>query len=93
MKCSFFSVKYDESVWMKVHGRRGGSALLIDCVYTCLLIVLVLLLWIGVMIGSRKMYCEGNSCAVDFNARVGRSIDVDDVIGLGKTLVMLVGRD
>ena len=27
------SVKYDESVWMKVRGERGRSALFVCCVY------------------------------------------------------------
>ena len=26
-------MKYDESVWMKVHGERGRAALFVCCVY------------------------------------------------------------
>ena len=45
------SVKYEESVWMKVRSERGREALCI-----CLLIVQAFLLWIVVMRGLKKMY-------------------------------------
>ena len=51
------TVKYEESVWMKISSERGREALYIGCVYMpTLLTVQVFLLWIVVMRGLKKMY-------------------------------------
>ena len=63
---------------MKVWGERRRSALYIGCVY--MLIVQALLLWtavIGGLVEKGQVVLLG-----DFNARVGRSVEVDDVIGI-----------
>ena len=49
------SVRYEESVWMKVRGRGGDQHCTLD-VCICLLIVQALLLWKAVMGGLKKMY-------------------------------------
>ena len=36
-------MKYAESVWMKVRGRRGKSALVVGCVYMPPVVLVVLL--------------------------------------------------
>ena len=54
----------------------------------CLLILQALLLWKAVMGGLKKIYIlsfreKGRVVLLgDFNARVGRSVEVDDVIGM-----------
>ena len=80
------SVKYDDSVWMKVRGERGRSALFVCCVYlpTDSSSVAVVDNYYDRdkkdVLGFRE---EGSVVLLgDFNARVGRSADVDDVIGL-----------
>ena len=49
------TVKYEESVWMKIRSERGREALYIGCVYMPILAVQVFLLWIVVMKGLKKM--------------------------------------
>ena len=49
------TVKYEESVWMKIRSERGREALYI-AVCTCPRTVQVFLLWIVVMRGLKKMY-------------------------------------
>ena len=49
------TVKYEESVWMKIRSERGREALYM-AVCTCLRTVQVFLLWIVVMKGLKKMF-------------------------------------
>ena len=80
------SVKYDESVWMKVRGERGRSALFVCCVYlpTDSSSVAVVDSCYDRLKEDVLGFREKGSVVLlgDFNARVGRSADVDDVIGL-----------
>ena len=80
------SVRYEESVWMKVRGERGRSALYIGCVH-------IPTDSRSVAVGERcygrlkedVLSFRGKGWVVllgDFNARVGRSVEVDDVIGM-----------
>ena len=79
-------VKYAESVWMKVRGERGRSALYIDCVYMptdgsgiATVDDSYNLLKEDVLTFKQK----GKVVLLgDFNARVGKSSEVDDVIGM-----------
>ena len=78
-------VKYAESVWMKVRGERGRSALYIGCVYmptdgsgiATIDDSYNLLKDVLTFKQKEKVVLLG-----DFNARVGRSSEVDDVIGM-----------
>ena len=79
-------VKYEESVWMKVQGGRGMETLYICCVYMPTDSSSV-----SVMEESYASLKEdvlgfkpkGRVILLgDFNARVGRSTDVDDVVGM-----------
>ena len=76
--------KYAESVWMKVRGERGRSALYIGCVY-----MPTDGSGIATMDDSYNLFKEdaltfkqkGKVVLLgDFNARAGRSSEVDDVI-------------
>ena len=79
-------MKYDESVWMKVCGERGRSALFECCVYlpTDSSSVAVVDSCNNRLKEDVLGFREKGSVALlgDFNARVGISVDVDDVIGL-----------
>ena len=75
-------VKFAESVWMKVRGERGRSALYIGCVH---------MPTDATIDGSHNLLKEdvltfkqkGKVVLLgNFNARVGRSSEVDDVIGM-----------
>ena len=61
---------------------EGEGQPCIKGVYIVPILILVLLFWIG----SRKMYCalgrRGQLRFGNFNARVGRSVDVDNAIGM-----------
>ena len=79
-------VKYEESVWMKVRGGRGREALYIGCVY-----IPTDSNSVSVMDSVYEQLKEdvlsfkqkGRVVLLgDFNARVGKSVDVDDVIGM-----------
>ena len=81
-------VTYVESVWMKVRGERGRSALYIGCVFmymptdgSCIVTNddSYSLLKEDVLTFKQKgkVVLFG-----DFNARVGKSSEVDDVIGM-----------
>ena len=93
----FVEIKYAESVWMKVRGERGRSALYIGCVYMPIDgsgIVTIdenyNLLKEDVLTFKQK----GKVVLLgDFNARVGRSSEVDDVIGVfgEETICLAVG--
>ena len=50
------TVRYEDSVWMKIRSERGREALYIGCVCICLRTVQVFLLWIDVMKGLKKMF-------------------------------------
>ena len=82
----FVSTKYEESVWMKVRGGRGREALYICCVYMHTEVSSVSV--IGESYASLKedvlvLKQKGRVVLLeDFNARVGKSTDVDDVIGM-----------
>ena len=82
----YSSVKYDESVWMKVHGGRGRSALFAGCLYMpseSASVAVVDSCYDTLkedVLGFRQ---NGTVLQLgDFNARVGRSVDVDDVMGM-----------
>ena len=70
-------VKYAESVWMKVRGERGRSALYIGCVY-----MPTDGSGIATIDDSYNLLKEEVVLLGDFNARVGSSSEVDDVIGM-----------
>ena len=80
------SVKYEESVWMKVHSDRGREALYIGCVYmptdsTSISVVDSCYYRLKEDVLSFKE--KGKVVLLgDFNARVGRSVQIDDVIGM-----------
>ena len=79
------SVRYEESVWMKVRGERGRSALYIGCVYmpTDSTSVAVVESCYGRLKDVLSFREKGQVVLLgDFNARVGRSVDVDDVIDM-----------
>ena len=81
------SVKYEESVWMKVHSERGREALYIGCVYmptdsTSISVVDCYYETLKEVVLSFKE--KGKVVLLgDFNARVGsRSVQINDVIGM-----------
>ena len=71
---------------MKVHGGRGRSALYIGCVYmpTDSTSVAVVDSCYDRLKEDVLCFREKGTVVLlgDFNARVGRSVDVDDVIGM-----------
>ena len=80
------SVKYEVSVWMKVHSKRRSEALHIGCVYmptdsTSISVVDCCYERLKEDVLSfrekRKVVLLG-----DFNARVGRSVQIDDMVGM-----------
>ena len=80
------SVRYEESVWMKVRGEMGRSALYIGCVYmpTDSTSVAAVESCYGRLKEDVLSFREKGQVVLlgDFNARVGRSVEVDDVIGM-----------
>ena len=80
------NVCYEESVWMKVRGGRGRSALYIGCVYMPIDSTSA----IGIDGCYERLkedvlnFKEKGRVVLlgDFNARVGKSVEVDDVIGM-----------
>ena len=79
------SVRYEESVWMKVRGERLRSALYIGCVYmsTDITSVAVVESCYGRLKEDVSFREKGQVVLLgDFNARVGRSVEVDDMIGM-----------
>ena len=77
------AVMHKESVWMKVRGERGRLALYIGCVYTptdstsvAVLDSCYERLKEDVLSFREKIVLLG-----DFNARVGKAADDDDLIG------------
>ena len=77
-------VRYTESVWMKVRGERGRSVLYIGCVYmptddSGIATIVTYLREMSILTFKQK----GKVVMLgDFNARVGKSSEVDDVIGM-----------
>ena len=76
------TVKYEESVWMKIHSERGKEALYIGCVYMPTDSTSV-----SVMDSCYERLKEDvlsfrEKGKVVFNARVGRSAQIDDVVGM-----------
>ena len=79
------AVAYEESVWMKVRGERGRLALYIGCVYmpTDSTSVAVLDTCYERLKEDVLSFREKGKVVLlgDFNARVGKVADDDDVIG------------
>ena len=79
------TVSYEESVWMKVRGERGRLALYIGCVYmpTDSTNVAVLDTCYERLKEDVLSFREKGKVVLlgDFNARVGKAADDDDVIG------------
>ena len=79
------SVEYEESVWMKVWGGRGRSALYVGCVYMptdSTGVAAVDACYVRLTEDVLTFTQKGKVLLGDFNARVGRSVEVDDVIGM-----------
>ena len=79
-------VRYAESVWMKLRGGRGKEALYIGCIYMptdCSSVSITDSVYEQLkedVLGFRQ---KGRVVLLgDFNARVGKSGDIDDVIGM-----------
>ena len=79
------AVAHEESVWMKVRGERGRLALYIGCVYmpTDSTSVAVLDTCYERLKEDVLSFREKGKVVLlgDFNARVGKAADDDDVIG------------
>ena len=80
------SVHYEESMWMKIRGQRGREALFVGCVYmpTESSSVSVLDSCYELLKEDVLSFKEKGRVVLlgDFNARVGKSIEMDDVIGM-----------
>ena len=80
------SVKYEENVWMKVRGGRGRSALYVGCVNMPTDSTSVAAVDAGYVRLKEDVLSFRQKGKVvllgDFNARVGRCVEVDDVIGM-----------
>ena len=80
------SVEYEDSVWMKVRGRRGRTALYVLCVYIPTDSTSVAAVDAGYVRFKEDVVSFRQKGKVvllgDFNARVGRSVELDDVIGM-----------
>ena len=80
------NVRYEESVWMKVRGDRGREALYIGCIYmpTDSKSVSVIDSAYEKLKEDMLNFKQKGKVVLlgDFNARVGKSVDVDDVIGM-----------
>ena len=80
------SVKYEESVWMKVHSEREREALYIGCVYmpTDSTSISVVDNCYERLKEDVLSFREKGKVVLlgDFNAKVGRSVQIDDVIGM-----------
>ena len=80
------SVEYEESVWMKVRGARGRSALYVGCVYMptdSTGVAAVDACYVRLKEDVLTFRQKGKVVLLgDFNARVGISAEVDNVIGM-----------
>ena len=79
-------VHYEESVWMKVRGGRGSSAFYIRCVYMptdCTSSASIEGCYEKLKEDVLSFKEKGRVVLLgDFNARVGKSVEMDDVIGM-----------
>ena len=79
-------VHYEESVWMKVRGGRGSSAFYIGCVYMptdCTSSASIEGCYEKLKEDVLSFKEKGRVVLLgDFNARVGKSVEMDDVIGM-----------
>ena len=92
------TVKYEESVWMKLHTERGREALYIGCVYmpTSSTSVSVMESCYERLKEDMLSFREKGKVVLlgDFNARVGRSAQLDMwLVCLGRIRAMLVNMD
>ena len=80
------SVKYEESMWMRICGNRGREALFVGCIYlpTESTSISVLDSTYDLLKEDVLNFKEKGKVVLlgDFNARVGKSVDIDDVIGM-----------
>ena len=80
------SVRYEERVWMKVRSERGRKALYIGCVYMptdSTSIFAVDSCYERLKEDVLSFRDKGKVVLLgDFNARVGRCVQIDDVIGM-----------
>ena len=80
------TVKYEESVWMKIRSERGREALYIGCVYmpTDSTSISVMDSCYERLKEDVLSFREKGKVVLlgDFNARVGRSAQLDDVVGM-----------
>ena len=80
------NVKYEESVWMKIRSERGREALYIGCVYmpTDSTSISVMDSCYERLKEDVLSFREKGKVVLlgDFNARVGRSAQLDDVVGM-----------
>ena len=79
------TVKYEESVWIKLRSERGREALYIGCVYmptdsTSISVMDSCHEWLKEDVFSFKK--EKVVLLGDFNATVGRSAQLDDMVGM-----------
>ena len=79
-------VNYDESLWLKLRGERGHGALFVGCVYmpTDSASVSFLEECYSKLKEDVLSFREKGRVVLlgDFNARVGKAVDSDDVIGM-----------
>ena len=80
------TVKYEESVWMKIRSERGREALYIICVYMPTVSTSVSVMdscYERLKEDVLSFRAKGKVVLLgDFNARVGRSAQLDDVVGM-----------
>ena len=80
------TVKFEESVWMKIHSEKGREALYIGCVYmpTNSTSVSVMESCYERLKEDVLSFREKGKVVLlgNFNARVGRSAQMDDVVGI-----------
>ena len=80
------TVKYEESVWMKIRSERGREALYLGCVYMptdSTSISVMDSCYERLKEDVLSLRAKGKVVLLgDFNARVGRSAQLDDVVGM-----------
>ena len=79
------TVKYEESVWMKIRSERGREAVYLGCVYmpTDSTSISVMDSCYERLVSVLSLRAKGKVVLLgDFNARVGRSAQLDDVVGM-----------
>ena len=79
------NTQYEQSMWLRVKGERGRSAVFLGCVYlptTCENSSTLEASYDKLREDVLRFREKGQVVLLgDFNARVGQSVDVDDVIG------------